>query len=218
MTEMRNEMRQIRALAERKSNASDSTATPPLAQNGTAINVAAIADAAADAAARHQAHVIDISDNDEEMLNAHDTVLIPGLTLDASKTVRALQADPKHPASAMTTSSIAKLRLKGRTSGGPDPGFKLDTKDTGKYQHWLHAITKRFQRDWYVYLTDADKVSYAMTWLDGNLFTHIDDWWTDPNSKNKTYNGFLFEVETLLGIRFQADEAKRQLDLIFQKQ
>lgn len=144
-----------------------------------------------------------------------DITTIPGLSAEASRAVFNLRRNPDHPAAALTLSDISKLRLRGRTDG-PDPGEKLNIGDVDKYQHWAHSLAQRWIRDWCVYLTDAEKINYSLTWLDGDLYTALDDWWTDSTIEDKTYANFLFEIETMLGVQFQSDEARRDLELCCQ--
>ncbi|KAI5301751.1 hypothetical protein KEM56_001389 [Ascosphaera pollenicola] len=60
---------------------------------------------------------------------------------------------------------------------------------------------------------------FALNWLKGDLFTSLDDWWTGSttNPTSKTYPNFIAEVEMMLGIQFQQNEARRELELTTQQ-
>lgn len=141
--------------------------------------------------------------------------VIPGLSAEASAAALKLMAMKNHPAHSLTVQEVSKLRLKNRTDG-PTPSQKLDIGDADHYQHWEHSLNQRWTVNWAAYLTDAEKITYALGWLTGNLFTSLEEWWTDDTLPNEAYTDFLFEVQTMLGVQFQPTDAKRDLELTFQ--
>lgn len=147
---------------------------------------------------------------------AEQAPLIPGLSADASAAAIKLMANKNHPAHSLTFSEISKLRLKNRTDG-PTPSKKLDIGDADHYQHWEHSLNQRWTVNWASYLTDSEKITYALGWLDGNLFTSLEEWWTDSSIANKAFPDFLFEVQTMLGVQFQPTDARRELELTIQR-
>ncbi|KAI5304588.1 hypothetical protein KEM56_006300 [Ascosphaera pollenicola] len=113
--------------------------------------------------------------------------------------------DPSHPAHSLTANEITKLRLKSKADG-PDPGSKLKITDVKQYKPWEFS--------WHHYLTDADKINYALTWLEGDLYDTMDAWWS-ASSDDKSYATFLFEIQTLLGVQFLHADARRDLEYAF---
>ncbi|KAI5301770.1 hypothetical protein KEM56_001368 [Ascosphaera pollenicola] len=113
MNEMRRQMKEICTLAERKSDSGSagSTATPP----STSAHAATVPN-------RHAR--VDDSDDKQDLPPAHrrhiagkqDGAMIPGLSLAASQALRKLRADPNHPASALLSNEVVKLRLKALVS------------------------------------------------------------------------------------------------------
>lgn len=148
--------------------------------------------------------------------NTQPAVSIPGLSREGSAAALALMKQAGHPAFGLPADEVAKLRLKARPSG-PEPNHKLDVTDVDKYASWAHALQLRWVRDWIVYLTDDEKISYALTWLEGSLFESLNGWWTDPTVEDKSYAAFLFELETTLGVHFQHSDARRELELARQE-
>ncbi|KAI5302274.1 hypothetical protein KEM56_000854 [Ascosphaera pollenicola] len=144
-----------------------------------------------------------------------DAISIPGLSPDASKAALRLMNDPSHPAFELTPAEVSKARMKARPDG-PQPKSKLSTSDVKEYRHWAFTLQLRCEQNWAYYLTDSEKIAYAFTWLDGELFTSLDAWRQDCNAGSRTYNAFLKEVQSYTGFDYQQIDAKSALDEAYQ--
>ncbi|KAI5307996.1 hypothetical protein KEM55_006857, partial [Ascosphaera atra] len=148
----------------------------------------------------------------EESPAASTSPSIPGLPADVTEAVHVVTQQPSHPAYGLTPHEVEVLRLKSRPQG-VNPRDKLSSAFPQDYQSWDFTIHEKFTRDWPLYLADHEKTSHALSFLDGDLFIAMHGWLTDPQTVAKLYAASLNELQTTLGIYYQATDAKKELDM-----
>ncbi|KAI5310579.1 hypothetical protein KEM55_005130 [Ascosphaera atra] len=139
------------------------------------------------------------------------TSAIPGLPAEVAEAVNNVVQDASHPAYGMSPNDVALLRHKCRPQG-LNPRDKLSTDNPHNYQAWKFTLREKFTRDWPLYLTEHEKITSALSFLEGDLFIAMQGWLTDPHMLDKSYDSFLNEVQTTLGVHFQETDTKKELD------
>ncbi|KAI5309095.1 hypothetical protein KEM55_004087 [Ascosphaera atra] len=139
------------------------------------------------------------------------TSSIPGLPVEVSEAVYRVVQDLTHPAYKLSPEEVATLCFKCRPQG-ISPRDKLSSASPQDYQSWDFTLHEKFARDWPLFLTEHEKTSYALSFLEGDLFVAMQGWLTDLQPPDHSLPAFREEIKTTLGIHYQATDAKKELD------
>lgn len=147
-------------------------------------------------------------------------VLIPGVPADVAAAARTAVITPTHPAYGLSVDRLLELRAAKPTGEKPRLTLSLDaatdvTTAVASFRPWELQLQSKFTKDFAVFLTDREKVEYAMRFISGKLLTALEGWFCDP-STTVTYDGFLNEVKTSIGFDNQRASARRALEKLVQ--
>ncbi|KAI5310337.1 hypothetical protein KEM55_008263 [Ascosphaera atra] len=113
------------------------------------------------------------------------TSAIPGLPAEVAEAVNNVVQDTSHPAYGMSPNDVAILRHKCRPQGR-NPRGRLSTDNPHNYQAWAFTLREKFTRDWPLYLTEHEKITFALSFLEGDLFIAMQGWLTYPHMLDKS--------------------------------
>ncbi|KAI5292016.1 hypothetical protein KEM55_008150, partial [Ascosphaera atra] len=142
-----------------------------------------------------------------------------GLPRDVTASVFLAVNDTSHPAYGMTPKQVADRRHRHRPIGdAPRTSLNTEHNSAAKFDAWSYQLETKFTRDWPLYLTDAEKINYALGFLEDDLFSSMQCWHiTNSAIESHTYESFLIEGRHLIGYKLQTTDAHRELDQAYQK-
>lgn len=109
---------------------------------------------------------------------------------------------------------LLKQRQSARLSRAGDPSVKIDGSDRRAFRPWERAISQKIQANLPVLLYHSEQIDFALSQMSGNLLTSMSHWISvRPDA---TFQAFLSEVESFLGVQFLAQEAREKLRSIRQ--
>lgn len=147
--------------------------------------------------------------------------LIPGVPVDVVAAARAAIVDPMHPAYGMTLDKLLDKRSTKPTGEKPRITLSLDSAEdvttaVASFRPWELQLQSKFLTDFAIFLTDREKVEYAMRFISGKLLTALEGWFCDPSTTEITYAAFLNEIKTSIGFNNQRASARRALEKLTQ--
>ncbi|KAI5293715.1 hypothetical protein KEM55_006959, partial [Ascosphaera atra] len=102
------------------------------------------------------------------------------------------------------------------TQKGQDPSEKLESAEN--YSQWKFAVDLKFDDDSPLYPSDAFKICYALNHMKGNIFQDMVGWFrAKADTDQATWDNFVAEIESFLGITFLTSEARSKLEAARQR-
>ncbi|KAI5302277.1 hypothetical protein KEM56_000853 [Ascosphaera pollenicola] len=95
-----------------------------------------------------------------------------------------------------------------------DPSVKIDGSDRQAFRPWERAVTLKIQSNLLCLLYHAEQINYALLQMSGNLLTSMSHWISVRPTCS--FQAFLQEVKSFMGVQFLEQEAREKLRSIRQ--
>ncbi|KAI5310681.1 hypothetical protein KEM55_003545 [Ascosphaera atra] len=111
------------------------------------------------------------------------------------------------------------MELKGKVKEWPEALGKAAGKCStlAEWRESPGGWRTKFSRDWPLYITPAEQVNYDLGFLEDDLFTSMQSWFSTQTTDHISFQDILDEVCHLIGYRLQTTDARHELDQACQR-
>jgi hypothetical protein len=151
---------------------------------------------------------------EEELVDSKDQIKdlrdkIATLKADTTRPMR------EHTAETIATTATDRLAMNWRPRG-IDKIDPLDGRNVDDYGPWRYSIDEKLETDAPLYPTERAKVRYAIAKMKNPIYEAMQTWVAD--TRHVAFDELMDEVEHFMGFHLQGRKAKKELQMISQKQ